>query len=185
VTSPPTWAQQWAERALAHARSRPATLGAGRLICVDGPSGSGKSTLAAEIATLGAARTVRMDDLYPGWEGLPEVDPEVLGILRPLEQGLAGTYRRYDWQAGRYAETQRVEPASLVVLEGVGSGNRGWRDLVTTLVWVDAPADVRLARSVARDGESERAHLVAWMRDEDRLFAEQETRAAADLRFET
>jgi len=181
VTTPPTWA----ESVLAHARSAPATLGAGRLICVDGPTGSGKSTLAAQLADLGGARIVRMDDLYPGWEGLLQVDPEVLGILRPLAHGLVGTYRRYDWQAGAYAETHHVEPGSLLVLEGVGSGNRAWRDLVTTLVWLEAPADIRLARGVARDGESERAHLVAWMRDEDRLFADQDTRSAADLRFET
>jgi len=176
---------RWAEDVLAHARARPARLGPGRLVCIDGPSGSGKSTLAAQVGALGPATVVRMDDLYPGWAGLFDVDAEVLGLLGPLTEGLPGAYRRYDWVAGEYAETHRVEPAPVLVLDGVASGNRAWRDLVTTLVWVEAPAAVRLARGVERDGEAERAHLVAWMRDEDRLFADQGTRAAADLRFGT
>ena len=35
---------------LALAASRPPTLGAGRLVCVDGPAGSGKTTLARALA---------------------------------------------------------------------------------------------------------------------------------------
>ena len=175
----------WAEDVLAHARAGPSRLGSGRLVCIDGPSGSGKSTLAGQVSALGPATVVRMDDLYPGWEGLFDVDPEVLGLLGPLAQDRAGTYRRYDWVAQEYQETRQVDPAPLLVLEGVGSGNRAWRGLVTTLVWIEAPAAVRLARGVERDGDAERAHLIAWMRDEDRLFADQDTRAAADLRFDT
>lgn len=181
VTVPPTAA----EDVLAHARSHPARLGPGRLVCLDGPAGSGKTTLAAQVSELSGAPVVHLDDLYPGWDGLFEVDAEVLGLLEPLAEARAGTYRRYDWVAAEYRETHLVAPAPLLVLEGVGAGNRAWRDLVTTLVWVAAPADVRLARSVERDGEAARAHLLDWMRDEERLFADQDTRAVADLRFET
>lgn len=170
---------------VAHARSHPARLGSTCLVCVDGPAGSGKSTLAAAVAALGEAPVVRMDDLYPGWDGLFDVDPEVLALLRPLGEDSTGYYRRFDWTDGEYRETHHVDPAPLLVLEGVGSGNRAWRDLVTTLVWVEAPPDVRLARGLARDGQSQRAHWVRWMADEERLFAEQETRAHADLVVDT
>jgi uridine kinase len=170
---------------LAHARSRPPTLGSGRLICIDGPAGSGKTTLARQLAELGDAPLVRMDDLYPGWDGLFDVDAEVLGFLRPLAEDRPGSYRRYDWAAGEYRETHQIEPAALLVLEGVGSGNHAWRDLVTILVWVEAPADVRLARGLERDGEAQRRHWVDWMRDEERLFAEQQTGAHADLVLDT
>lgn len=175
----------WAEAVLAHARSHPARLGSSRLVCIDGPSGSGKSTLAHEVAGAADAPLIRMDDLYPGWQGLFDVDPHVLGVLAPLAEGEPGTYRRYEWHVDAYAEEHEVRPAPLLVLEGVGAGNRAWRDLVTTLVWVEAPADVRLARSIARDGEGQRANLVAWMRDEERLYADQGTRAVADLVVET
>ena len=46
-----------AGRLLALARSRPALLGAGRLICVDGPSGSGKTTLADELTSVATLLT--------------------------------------------------------------------------------------------------------------------------------
>jgi hypothetical protein len=166
---------------LAHAEAGPARLASGRLVCIDGPAGSGKTTLAAEVHELSGAPVLRMDDLYPGWDGLLDVDPHVLGILEPLAGGTSGRYRRYDWAAGAYAEEHTVAPAPLLVLEGVGAGNLAWSGLVTTLVWVEAAPAVRLARGVARDGEDQRAHLVAWARDEDRLFAREGTRARADL----
>lgn len=171
----------WATAVVAHAEAHPARLGSGRLICIDGPAGSGKSTLAAQVAQLRAAPIVRMDDLYPGWQGLFEVEPEVAGVLRPLSEGRTGRYRRYDWVAGEYGEEHRVEPAPLLVLDGVGSGSRAWSDLVTTLVWIEAPADLRLARGLARDGEDQREHWLRWMRDEELLFAREQTRERADL----
>jgi uridine kinase len=170
---------------LAHARSDPARLGSSRLVCIDGPAGSGKTTLAHEVADLAGAPVVRMDDLYPGWDGLFDVEPEVLGLLEPLSEDRTGSYRRFDWIADEYRETHLVEPSPLLVLEGVGSGNRTWRHLVTTLVWVEAPDDVRLARGLARDGEEQRDRWVQWMRDEARLLAQEETRTHADFVFDT
>jgi uridine kinase len=170
---------------LAHARSRPPALGSGRLVCIDGPAGSGKTTLAGQLAGLTGAPVVHMDDLYPGWRGLFDVEAEVLSLLGPLAEDLTGHYRRFDWAAGEYQETHHLDPAPLVVLEGVGSGNRAWRALITTLVWVEAPADVCLARGVERGGEEQRDHLVRWAQDEQRLFAGEQTRAAADLVLRT
>jgi uridine kinase len=180
-----TSAQPSAADVLAHVRTHPARLGSSRLVCIDGPAGSGKTTLASAVAELGGAHLVRMDDLHPGWEGLFEVDQVVLGLLRPLAEDATGYYRRFDWGDGEYRETHHVDPTPLLVLEGVGSGNRAWRDLVTTLVWVEAPDEVRLARGLARDGEAQREHWLGWMRDEERLFAEQDTRAHADLVLDT
>jgi uridine kinase len=170
---------------VAHALDHPARLGSGRLVCIDGPAGSGKSTLARQVAELSGAPVVRMDDLYPGWDGLLEVDLEVQGLLLPLSAGQPGSYRRFDWAADQYAETHLVESAPLLVLEGVGAGNRAWRHLVTTLVWVEADDAVRLARGLTRDGEDQRAHWERWMSDEALLFAREETRSSADLVFET
>ena len=168
-----------------HARAHPPRLGSGRLVCIDGPAGSGKTTLAAAVGQLAGAVVVHMDDLYPGWDGLFDVDEHVLGVVGPLAEGRPGHYRRFDWAAGAYREQHTVEPSPLLVLEGVGAGNGAWRALVTTLVWVEAPADVRLARGMARDGESVRDKWLAWMADEERLHAEQRTREHAHLLFDT
>lgn len=170
---------------VAHALGRPPTLGAARLVCIDGPAGSGKTTLAAEVAGLTAAPVVHLDDLYPGWDGLFAVDAAVLDLLRPLAEGRPGRYRRWDWYAGGYAETREVEPAPLLVLEGVGAGNRAWADLVTTLVWVEAPPDTRRTRALERDGDGLLEHWAGWTRDEQRLFAEQDTRARSHLVVDT
>lgn len=160
---------------------RPPTLGAGRLLCVDGPSGSGKSTLATAVAGQLGAPVLTMDDLYDGWDCLDRLDPLVLAVLQPLAAGEASSYRRYDWEAGAFAETHSVEPSPVLVLEGVGSGGRAWSHLCTLLVWVEAPSDVRLERSVTRDGESMRPRLERWMADEVLLFTREGTRERADL----
>lgn len=171
-----------ARRVLELARSRPATLGNGRLVCVDGPAGSGKTTLAAALARLEpGSRVIHMDDLYDGWEGLPRLTDQLEPLLRPLARGAAGSYRRYDWEAGRYAETVTVAPCPLLVLEGVGSGSRAHADLTTVLVWVWAPADLRLRRGLERDGSALAGRWRQWMLDEDALFVREETAGRADL----
>jgi len=164
------------------ALSRPPTLGEGRLVCVDGPAGSGKTTLAA--AVLGCrpdARVVHMDDLYDGWEGLPRVADQLPALLTPLARGEVGRYQRYDWHAGRYAEEVPVEPAPLLVVEGVGSGARSVAGLVTVLVWVSAPRELRRVRGLARDGDAMAPAWDRWMRAEAAHLARERTEARADV----
>jgi uridine kinase len=162
---------------------RPATLGEGRLLCLDGPAGSGKTTLADTVARTyaGTARVLHMDDLFPGWSGLPRIEEQLEGLLTPLGVGRAGSYRRYDWLAGAFAETVVVEPVPLLVLEGVGSGASRFAALQTLLVWVEAPQDLRLERGLARDGDAFAPHWEQWARDEQVLFARERTRQRAAL----
>jgi uridine kinase len=168
-------------RVLELAVARPPTLGSGRLICVDGPAGAGKTVLAAAIARRHPASVVHMDDLYPGWDGLPQVADQLESLLRPLADGRAGTYRRYDWHLGRFAETVAVPPSDLLVVEGVGSGSRVVADLATVLVWVEAPYDLRMRRGIERDGEAFEPHWEAWAQAEQEHFALERTRDRADL----
>lgn len=164
------------------AADRLATLGTTRLVCLDGPAGSGKTTLAAAIAALVPdARVVHMDDLYDGWRGLPLVADRLEGLLRPLVTGAPGHYRRWDWHADAPAEAVEVAPAPLLVVEGVGSGSGPAADLVTVLVWVQAPDDLRLRRGMARDGEAVRPQWTRWMRDEREHLERERTRERADL----
>lgn len=168
------------------ALSRKPTLHEGRLVAIDGPAGSGKSTLAAAIFDVfPGSRVVSLDDLYDGWSGLPRVHEQLDGLLGPLSQGLPGTYRRYDWTEGRYAETVVVDPVDLLVLEGVGAGSLRHADLITVLVWVNAPEDVAFTRAVARDGAEVEEKLREWRRDERAHFARERTRQRADLVHET
>lgn len=164
------------------ADDRAPTLGSGRLICIDGPGGSGKTTLAAMIAELHhGACVVHMDDLYDGWSGLHDVGAQLASILAPLTRGEAGTYRRYDWDAQRYAETVSVPPGPLLVLEGVGSALRSHAHLATVTVWVSVPAELRLRRGLERDGLALRDQWHQWMREEDLIFAREAVEQRADV----
>ncbi|MET1060591.1 MAG: 4-amino-4-deoxy-L-arabinose transferase [Nocardioides sp.] len=169
------------ESVLRLALEREPTLGTGRLICIDGPAGSGKTTLASAIgASSGDALVVHMDDLFPGWAGLPEVDAQLADLLLPLARGSAGSYRRFDWVADRFAETVTVDPTPLLVIEGVGSGAARFAALVTVLVWVEAPYDLRMRRGLERDGDTFAPHWEQWARDENELFTREQTRERAD-----
>lgn len=171
-----------AERVLDLARSRPPTLGEGRLVCVDGPAGSGKTTLAAEIASLaGGSGVVHMDDLFEGWRGLSRIDDQLGSLLRPLAEGFPGSYRRWDWPGNAWAETVLVPPAPLLVVEGVGSGSSAFADLTTVLAWVEVPFELRMARGLRRDGDDVTQHWQQWAEDEQALFAREQTRERADL----
>lgn len=164
------------------ALSRKPTLGAGRLVCIDGPAGSGKTTLATAVFELfPGCRVVTMDDLYAGWTGLPTVGDQLDTLLLPLAEGRAGSYRRFDWEANRYAETVTVDPVDLLVLEGVGSGSLRHAALTGVLVWVEAPEALRFERGLARDGAAAEPHWRRWMVDEMLHFTNEGTRERADL----
>jgi energy-coupling factor transporter ATP-binding protein EcfA2 len=171
-----------ADVVLAAALARPPTLAAGRLICLDGPAGAGKTTLAAGIAELAPeSRVIHMDDLYDGWGGLPRVTDQLDDLLCPLASGHAGSYRRYDWLAGAFAESVEVPPGPLLVLEGVGSGSMRHAELITLLAWVFAPPDLRVRRGLERDGEAAAGHWQQWMIDEAAHHARERTEERAGV----
>jgi uridine kinase len=171
-----------AEHVLALVEARPPTLGSTRLVCVEGPAGSGKTTLAGAIAGLADdATVVHCDELLQGWRGLPGLAAAVEALLRPLAEDRTGTWTRWDWAAGRWAESHDVEPGGLLVLEGVGCWAPAYDDLVGVLVWVEAPRAERLARGMVRDGEHMRAHWLTWMQDEATLYERFRTSARADV----
>jgi uridine kinase len=177
---------QSAEVALRAVRGRPATLGTGRLLCVDGPAGSGKSSLAAAIAARAPGTiVVNTDQLLDGWDGLPTLPPLLAALVGPLAGGHDASYRRYDWDAGRYAEQVPVPVAPLLVIEGVGAGCRLLAPYRTLLVWVSAPDEQRRARVVERDGPGVAPYLDGWLAAEAAHFAAEGTRSAADLVIDT
>jgi uridine kinase len=171
-----------ADGVLELARSRPPTLGDGRLVCVDGPAGSGKTTLAdAVLRREPAAAVVHMDELFEGWDGLPTVDAQLTTLLYPLAEGRPGTYRRWDWHTSRWADLVEVAPAPLLVLEGVGSGSLVAEPFTTVLVWVEAPHDLRMRRGIERDGEAFAPYWERWAAAEAEHYARHRTRERAHL----
>jgi energy-coupling factor transporter ATP-binding protein EcfA2 len=163
-----------------------------RVVAVDGRSGAGKSTLARSLADalrrLGTdAVVVRLDDLYPGWDGLDPVVPLVVEhVLAPLAGPLPVVVPTWDWDAGR-AGPDRAVPAlgpprpPVVLLEGAGSGARAAAPWLAGVIWVDAEPAVRRARALARDGDTYAPHWDRWSAQEDAYAARERPRERAGL----
>jgi uridine kinase len=168
-------------------RAAPPRLGRTRLVCIDGPAGSGKTTFAARLAAAlgGDVAVVHMDDVYAGWTLDGAHDRLADAVLWPLAEGRPGVYHRYDWLAGRFdAAPTPVPVPDVLVVEGCGSCPRTADAWTTLRIWVEAPAPLRLARGLARDGEQEADHWRRWQREEAAHFAAEDTRARADLRVD-
>ncbi len=166
---------------------RPPRLGGVRLVAIDGPSGAGKTWFAGRLAAeLGDAPVVHTDDLLDGWDDQFTSWPRIERLaLAPLRAGRPARYRSYQWDTGNFTgEPVVVEPARIVLLEGVGSARSVIRPELSLAVFVTAPHGLRLDRTVTRDAGHDlafRAYLERWRAAEDRHFAEQGTAAYADL----
>jgi hypothetical protein len=176
-----------AAAALDLALARPPRLGRGRLVCVDGPAGSGKTTFAGRILEEARERglsvaLIHMDDIFEGWAGLADAGRRVRDlVVRPLASGEPGSYPAFDWLRDAFGPDVVVPVTDLLVVEGVGSGDPGYAEHVSALVWVWAPAELRLARGLARDGVALEGRWRQWMLDEERLHHEHRTAERADL----
>jgi para-aminobenzoate synthetase len=153
-------------------------------VAVDGPSGAGKSDLADSLARRLKAPVLRVDELVPGWHGLAAMPPVVArDLLAPLAAGEVAKVRRWNWVDDRPGELVDVLPGPFLVLDGCGSGSRVIRPFLSLLLWVDAPEQARRARAMARDGELYEPWWDVWAAQERRLFAAEQTKAAADVRL--
>ncbi|WP_419216735.1 uridine kinase family protein [Gordonia sp. CPCC 205333] len=154
------------------------------IVAIDGPSGSGKSTFAdslvADLAERGiAAVLIRTDDFATwanpvGW--WPELEDDV---LHAFSRGRDVEYRPRQWADGvaRQGPLVWIRWQPLLIIEGVSSARRQVADRLACALWLDGPSrEERLARSVARDGEEDRANLRRWQAFEDGWFAVDETR---------
>jgi uridine kinase len=171
----------------ARLRAAAPRLGRTRLVCVDGPAGSGKTTSAARLAAaLGAdAAVLHMDDLYAGWTLTGAAARLAAGVLRPLAEGRAGAYHPYDWAAGRFAaDPTPVPPPAVLVVEGCGSAPAALDPWTTLRIWIEAPAALRLARGLARDGAGLEPQWRRWQQLEAAWFAADGTRGRAHLHLD-
>jgi uridine kinase len=167
-------------------RSRPALLGPVRLVAIDGPSGAGKTWFAGRLAAALDAPVVHTDHLLDGWDDQftfwARLEEKV---LTPLRHGRTAVYRPYLWDVQRFDGAPiRIEPADVVLMEGVSSARRVIRPELSFAVFVTAPPDLRWSRTLARDGRDDlafRAYVERWRAAEDRHFAGDATAAQADL----
>lgn len=173
----------WASRVAGAVRAAPAGPAGHRLVTVDGFSGAGKSTRAVELAGLLDAPLLEIEDLCPGWAGLPRVPGLARdGIGEPLAAGETLRWTSWDWERDRPGPRRAHPPAAVLVLEGCGAGAAALAPVTALAAWVDAPADVREARLRARpDWPGYAPYRDAWRRAEQDLAARGGSRERAGV----
>lgn len=151
-------------------------------VLIDGRSGAGKSTLADQWQRhWPASSVVRLDDIYPGWDGLAWAVAHVrTQLLEPRADGRPGRWRQWNWVTGTAGSWHTVEPDRRLIVEGVGALTQAHRALADLGIWVHTPDDVRRRRALERDGDTYRPHWDRWAAQEDRFVTECAPRRAAD-----
>ena len=159
------------------------------VVLIDGPSGAGKSTFADAVVASwpdASMRLVRMDDLYPGWDGLAAASAAVHAeLLGPLRATGIGRWRRWDWTASQPAEWHEVTAGRPLVVEGCGSLSRRSAPLADLRVWLTAADGVRKRRALARDAGGFDAHWDGWERQWQQLVRRESPQLLADVVFDT
>jgi uridine kinase len=152
-------------------------------VLIDGRSGSGKSTLATDLRNGWSHSTlVRLDDIYPGWDGLAWATEHVrASLLLPRFEGRAGRWRSWDWTTDRPGAWHTVDPGRRLLVEGVGLLTPASRALADLAIWVDAADADRKRRALSRDGETYLPHWDRWATQEDDFIARHHPRRSADL----
>lgn len=148
------------------------------VILVDGRSGSGKTTLAPRIAAEFGAQLVRLDDLYPGWDGL---EAGAAAVVDDVLRADAPGWRAWDWVADAPAAWHPLDPAAPIVVEGCGALSRASAPLATLSLWVELDDEERKVRALARDGVAYAPHWDRWAAQEAAFLAREHPRALADV----
>lgn len=140
------------------------------IVAVTGGSASGKSTFAEALRRQLAPYDVRLigeDEYYGDHADEPGFDPlrfnfddvtahdhELMAEhLRKLKAGKPVHAPLYDFLTHRrLGQTREIKPADVIIVEGIHVlADPKLRDLYDFSIYVDAPADIRLARRLLRD----------------------------------
>lgn len=167
------------DRLVAAIMARPGPV---RLVAIDGPGGAGKSTFAHALAdAAGGAPVVHTDD-FAAADNPIDWWPRLLAqVIEPLVRGDAGRYQRYDWPTEQLAEWHTIEPAPIVIIEGVSAGRAEWAAHLRFVIWIETPRDERLRRAVERDGVGALDDWARWMAAEDDHYRRDPSRSRADV----
>ena len=172
------------------------TAGKRLFVAIDGGAGAGKSMLARGIRDqLGSVSVVRTDDFFRPLNEHPTASLSAEKLyelyfpwdrmrdeaLIPLRRGKTAKYQRYDWSTDRLLEWISIEPAEIVLVEGVYSSRPELRPTLDAVIVVEAPRAERMRRVLARDPNGVDDWLTPWMSAEDWYLNQIRPQDTADL----
>lgn len=137
-----------------------------RIVGLDGRSGCGKSTLAGQLGALLGATVIAGDDFYAGGTEVHVVPAHeraalcidlqrLVGVLRTLRAGEPALWHAFDWErfdGSLCASPSRVEPGSIVLLEGVYTCDPRLHDHLDLRIRVHVGEDRRQRQFAEREG---------------------------------
>lgn len=153
-------------------------------LAIDGVAGSGKTTLASRLCSdLKSCQVVHMDDLYEGWNDplSQRLTAKVIReLLEPFNQQIPIRYQKFDWILNRFDKFEDLKTSNILILEGVGSGQREFRKYLSKTIWVEYDPSQGFDRVIARDGEGIRGEMVNFLLDQNKHFIAELTKNASD-----
>ncbi len=144
-------------------------------VCIAGPTGSGKSTLARALAQhIGDSLVIGTDSYLPDYAelephqyDLPE-HSALAELASHIDQLLAGhptTIPVWCFKEHRRTGSQLVQPAGLIIVEGIHALQSIVAERAALRALVEASADDRLARAIARELSGARGWEIEPMTD--------------------
>ncbi|MEY4346611.1 MAG: hypothetical protein RJA68_114 [Actinomycetota bacterium] len=156
------------------------------LIAIDGRAGAGKTTLAAkffeELSVDKSVQVIHMDDLYNGWNNaLDERLTKTLElIVNAHHNKVAFEIEIFNWHSMSFDSKEEINPVDILILEGVGAGQKVVRDAGATLYWLDIDAEVGIQRVLNRDGIQIASQMKQWQISQEIHFMRDKTRENAE-----
>lgn len=156
------------------------------LVAIDGRAGAGKTTLASILekqwSTNQTVTVIHMDDLYDGWDNaLTQKLTLILGkIVSAHNSRVAFTIDIFNWKSMSFDSTRVIDPVDILILEGVGAGQKVVRDAGAQLYWLDIEPEIGIARVLRRDGDQIAEHMKKWQIDQELHFLRDKTRENAE-----
>ena len=155
------------------------------LIAIDGRAGAGKTTLARELyerlSQDKSVSVIHMDDLYNGWHNALNIDltSKLETIIDAFVTQVEISIPIFNWTTMSFDSSQLLVPSEVLIIEGVGAGQKVVRDAGAILHWLDIESEEGLARVLARDGMQIEIHMRQWQVDQEEHFQRDATRKHA------
>lgn len=164
-------------------------VGETKFIAIDGHGGSGKSSLARLLSKRLDAQVIMTDD-FASWDNPLDWWPLLpKKVFEPIAEGAKTlSYSRSSWWDNHHPKPVVDQPVTKVmILEGVSSSRKEFRQYLSLCIFVDTPKDICLKRGIDRDlstGKSQQEITKIWLKwhdYEDKYIARDHPEAYADI----